>query len=331
DIEKRDFESADKRLRALGPPADWLAAYLAGIAVADSSDEKPGRAEPQDVDAVRRLFDAAAAGRSVFANALARLVFLEMGSGGVPSVETRAAIERARSLAPGRHEYALIHAQVLARQSDFAAARAVLGPLLTPQYPDQMREAARRVMSYVVDLESYRAAAESRKNAGTAPPVPLPPVVTAKPDEPPPPIPGGKPDDSMTTETRKWVYRQVRAGEQRMEGTLDRIDCTSDGRPVFNLKTATGVVTFVASELAAVDLIAYRDDLKGSVGCGPFKQAMPVYVTWRPAGGGSSARIAIAIEFLPKSPDAADRSNALSARPRWVIDLPPLLRTRLRP
>jgi tetratricopeptide (TPR) repeat protein len=316
DIAKGDYEAADKRLRPLSPPADWLAAYLAGVAVAELNDEKPGRPERQDIDAARRLFDAAAAGRPAFANALARMVSLEISSGSTPSAEARAAIERARSLAPGRHEYALIHAQVLARQSDFAAARAVLGPLMTGSYSEQIRDAARRVMGYVVELENFQAASESRKGSAGAPStVPVPPIVTATPD-PPPPIPGGKPDDPEPAETKKWIYREVQAGEQRLEGTLDRIDCSSDGRPVFNLKTPTGVVTFVATELAAVDLIAYRDDLKGSVGCGPFKQPIPVYVTWRPAGGGSSARIAVAIEFLPKSPDFALQGSAFGMRRR---------------
>jgi uncharacterized protein DUF1570 len=319
DTAKGDYDAADKRLRAV-KPADWLTAYLAGVAVAELSDEKPGRPERPDVDAARRLFDAAASGRPPFANALARMVALEMSSGSTPSTETRAAIERARALAPGRHEYAFIHAQVLAQQSDFAGARAILGPLMTGVYSEEVRDLARRVMGYVVDLENFRAASESRQqSAAVEAPAPKPPAGTSNPDPPPPPaIPGGKPDDrDPPGETRRWIYREVKAGEQRLEGTLDRVDCTSDGRPVFGVKTAIGVVTFVAADLRAVDFIAYRDDLKGSVGCGPFKQAMPVYVTWRPAGDASGAKIAIAIEFLPTKISSPVSDSILV---RWPAD-----------
>jgi hypothetical protein len=48
-----------------------------------------------------------------------------------------------------------------------------------------------------------------------------------------------------------------------------------------------------------VDFITYRDDLAGSVGCGPLKEPLPVYVTWKP-GSEEGAKTAIAIEFLPK-------------------------------
>jgi hypothetical protein len=48
-----------------------------------------------------------------------------------------------------------------------------------------------------------------------------------------------------------------------------------------------------------VDFITYRDDLSGSISCGPFKEPARVYMTRR-QGAGPNARIVIAIEFLPK-------------------------------
>jgi Protein of unknown function (DUF1570) len=313
DTAKSNFESSEKRLRALSPPADWLAAYRAGIAVAKLSEEKRGRADPQHVEAARLFFDAAGVGHPVFANTLARMAFLEVSSGGAPSAETRAAIERARELAPGRHEYAVIHAQVLARQSDFAAARSTLGPLLTSVYPEAIRAAARKLMSSIVEVENARASRGLRATPADAPAAVVlpPPIGNAKADEPPALARNGKPDDFTVVETREWLFRKVGLGEQRVEGTLDGIECTRQGRPVFNLKTANGIVRFVARELMAVDLISYRNDLSGGVECGPFKETMLVYVTWRPAGDASGAKIAIAIEFLPKKSPGPDSSSIL--------------------
>ena len=61
------------------------------------------------------------------------------------------------------------------------------------------------------------------------------------------------------------------------------------------------MTTVVAPKLAGVDFITHRSDLTGQIECGPAKQPMAVYVTWRPAVDGSGARIAVAIEFLPKA------------------------------
>ncbi len=55
---------------------------------------------------------------------------------------------------------------------------------------------------------------------------------------------------------------------------------------------------FRAAKFDAVDFITYRDDLSGSINCGPIKDPLRVYVTWRP--GVTGVRTVIAIEFLPK-------------------------------
>jgi hypothetical protein len=44
----------------------------------------------------------------------------------------------------------------------------------------------------------------------------------------------------------------------------------------------------------------YRNDLSGSVSCGPLKTPLSVYLTWRAGSGPPDSKVAIAIEFLPK-------------------------------
>jgi hypothetical protein len=94
------------------------------------------------------------------------------------------------------------------------------------------------------------------------------------------------------------AYRPLGDGEQRLEGTLERITCPPKPPATFHVRTAGGLQTLEAASLTEVDFITYRNDLTGSVSCGPLKAPLPVYVTWR-AGAKPGARRVVAVEFLP--------------------------------
>jgi hypothetical protein len=243
------------------------------------------RPDPASLEAARRYFSAARTSRPELANALARMAELELLSRAGPSVETRAAIERARALAPGRPEYAMIHAQILAQQEDFTAARAVLEPLLSNQYSADVRDGARSLLAQIVDVETRRLV---RSGGLPATPATTAPVGNATPEFPT--RPAGPP-----------AFRELQAGEQRLEAVLERIECDG-GKAVFHVNTTTGPTTFTAARLGDVDFITYRADLTGSVECGTSKRPMPVYVTWRSGSDASRGRIVVAIEFLQKDP-----------------------------
>ena len=87
------------------------------------------------------------------ARSSARLVKIDLLADHAPSDEMTARITRARALAPGRIDYVLTHAELLASAGDFKGARNVVGPLLTSAYPETVRESARRLMSGLVVLE----------------------------------------------------------------------------------------------------------------------------------------------------------------------------------
>jgi len=286
DIARRNYTNCDKRLRDLAAPRDWLLAYLAGVAAAELMLKRGEIA--QGLETARRFFAAARADRPDFPNAVARVAALELRTVKGPSAETAAAMARASNLSPGRPQFGYLHAQILVRRQEFAAARSVLAPLIEGPYTAQLRDDARTLMADIPHLEA--ASASARLAAAAAPAIgddtPRIPETPARPD-----------------------FRKLNVGEERFEGVLERIECLRGGAGVFHVKADGVAVAVTSPKMGDVDHITYRDDLKGSVPCGLLKDSMAVYVTWRPATDKSGAKIVVAIEYLPKakSLDAGDR------------------------
>jgi hypothetical protein len=94
----------------------------------------------------------------------------------------------------------------------------------------------------------------------------------------------------------KPAYRELKPGEQRVEGLLRRIDCPG-GKPVlFTMNVKDRIARFQAPRLGSVDFIAHRPGFKGPVSCGGFTPPEHVYLTWKPIG---KVETVIAVEFLP--------------------------------
>jgi len=100
------------------------------------------------------------------------------------------------------------------------------------------------------------------------------------------------PDAAPQTRT---IYRAPKAGEERVEGLLRRIECPS-GRPVtFVLQRADKTpVKFTAPSLTSVEYIAHTPTFRGPVTCGGRTPPERVYLTWVP-----STKRVVALEFLP--------------------------------
>ncbi len=95
----------------------------------------------------------------------------------------------------------------------------------------------------------------------------------------------------------KTVYRELKPGEERVQGLLQRVDCPA-GRPVtFIMKLKDGVGRYQAPRLDAVEYIAHTPSFKGPMTCGGRMAGDPVYLTWKTVSG---ARRVVAVEFLPK-------------------------------
>jgi len=275
------LDDAEAALKSAGAPDDWYLNYLAGVAVADLTERRRIDPAGAPLARARTFFSKASAGHPELPNAAARLAGMELLAGGKPSAETRAAAERAHAQAPGRHDYTFLLAQVLAMQSEFEAARSMLGPMLTPAYPASVRDSVRRYLGLIASIENTNAQRRAPSGGGLG----LATTVTTIPAEPEP--------------VTRPVFRDLKPGEQRLEGTLERIECAAGGSAVFHVKSGAAIVTASAPKMAEVEFITYRDDLKGNVSCGPVTPPLAVYVTWRP-GTTEGNKVVIAVEFLPR-------------------------------
>jgi hypothetical protein len=278
EAEKGDYAVASGRLMSLAATGDWFVSYAAGTAFTDLLQGQQ-RASDAHVAAARSHFDAARRHREV-PNTLAHLAMLDLMPPGKPRPESRTLIEQARRLAPGRDDYALIHARLLAMEEQFAAAREILAPLMAPGYPDHVRDTARSWMGTILRMEEIRQAAARHRAGGT---------------------PTGYEPKGTTPALPSRVqpaFRTPGPGETRIEGTLERIDCPPRAPATFHVRTASGVETLRAESLDAVEFITYRADLSGSVSCGLWKPPASVYATFRTEST-ASVKMLVAVEFLP--------------------------------
>ena len=282
DLAKGNRDAAAARLTAMEPSDDWLVRYMAGTTLTESIDRETD--VPADRLAAARAHFAAVAKVREVPNALAAQVRLDFVGRNRPNAESRANIERARILAPGRADYAIIHAHVLTELGDFALARAVLGPMLSPSAQPHVRTSATSLMEYVNQVEAFR----QRQSAAIG--------------QTQQAVPGRSREDAPGSAAGKAgvqpAFRVVQDGEQRMEGTLERISCLAGGAVSFHIRSAAGAEVFHAPKVEAVDFSKHRDDLPDRIGCGPLEEPWRVYVTWRP--GATGIRTVVAIEVLPK-------------------------------
>lgn len=163
-----------------------------------------------------------------------------------------------------------------------AAARSIAGPLLAST-DSRVRESGRSMMKWIVELEKHHAS-----RAAAAAQQPASPPATG--DTPP----------SETVQRTEPVFRKTRPGEERVDGLLQRIECSRRGAVTFVLRSEDHTVRLSAPRLKDVEFITYRDDLTGDVKCEPLKEPMRVYVTSRAATAPNGSPAVVAIEFLPK-------------------------------
>jgi hypothetical protein len=173
------------------------------------------------------------------------------------------------ALAPMRLDYSVRYAEALVRNGEPAKARQVLEPLLESARAASHRDQIRSLLDHVTVVES--AAAEA-------------PDVEAPRD--------GSGNVSLLK------LRKARPGEQRAAGMLSRIDCA--GTFAVDVRIRGETMRMQGSQFQDVQIVTYRDDLRGDIPCGSRQQEDLVYVTWRESPDPSGVRLLVALEFLPK-------------------------------
>ena len=290
EMHRQEYVSAEKRLTGLARTDDWLVAYNAAMTMTDLAGVGVvGSPNVELIQTARRQLDVVQRDRGEVPNVLAHRAALDLAGPDPPTADASATIARARALAPGRYDYAFVQAQIFSGRDEFDAARSAIAPLMSGLYPPGVRESARNLMAYVVTAENRRRTggrvdASALLSASGSKSIPVPGI-----DEP-----RRQPDGPA-----RFVpdFRVVQSGEDRSEGTLERIDC-ANGKATFRLREAsTGPLV---GRLSDVDFIAYRDDLSGGITCGALPQPMHVYVTWRAGSQPGSDKTVVAVEFLPK-------------------------------
>lgn len=266
----KDQEGLRLLMEAAADTSDWLAQYYIASGIAWETSNPSNEAAAVARAAVDRVI----AVRPQLAHGYALKARLVGGTDGVSLAR------KARTLAPGRENYVFLEAHLRTDLRDFPNARATLAPLLTPAYPPDVRERARSLMGQIVRMEEFHS-----KRGGP------PSAPRADPAEASAPPPAGT----------QFVFRELKAGEQRIEGTLERIDCVGNGPVTLVVRSGTDVKRFTALQFSDIDFFTYREQQSGSVSCGNRKPPEAVYVTWRalstPATGVTGRPVAV--EFLP--------------------------------
>lgn len=254
-----------------GTPGDWFGDYMIGATLLEHAES----IDRPSLDAARASLGRVVVARPDLPNAQ---VLFAMASDKVDA-DPKAAVDaltKAHVAVPARDDYAITLAYALIRTGAFADARSVLGSVIARPHLSGARDLAVKAMEQVAAAEQIAKTRAAAAAAATALDTP-----SSKPGETPEPQP---------------VFRTVNPGEQRVEGRLQRIEC-SRKRIEFVVDVGDRVAHFQAARMDQVEFISYRTDLQGSVACGARTPPDAVYVTWRP---GELDGTAIAIEFVPR-------------------------------
>ncbi len=188
-------------------------------------------------------------------------------------------VRHALSLAPGRDDYVFILAQLYMRKQDFNTARQVLQPMLREGADETIRQSGITLLNSMNKIEQQLERLKAAMNAE-----------------------GNESDDSSDSKepSLERFLRKPQKGEQRVQGLLDRVDCTP-GKILFLIDAFGQRLTLHASRLERVRFVTFTEGIGREMTCGQRRPPNPVVVTYLPAKD-ARARIdgeMVAVEFVP--------------------------------
>jgi tetratricopeptide (TPR) repeat protein len=199
-------------------------------------------------------------------------------------------IQKAISLSPGTEEYVFVLTQIHVRKQDFVAARRVIEPLAESASDSRIRNTAQGLLNSIVKLQE-RAADYQR-------------VLTASQGSN---VNGASQfsDAQEGAQVNSYAYlddalRKPKAGEKRVQGFLNRIDCSKG--IIFNMKAADRVLKFSARKLEDLTITTFTGEVSGELTCGVRKTPEWIILTYKPAPNtrAKTEGEPVAIEFVPK-------------------------------
>jgi tetratricopeptide (TPR) repeat protein len=189
-------------------------------------------------------------------------------------------VRHALSLAPGRDDYVFVLAQLYMRKQDFNTARQVLQPMLREGADETIRQSGITLLNSMNKIEEQlqrlRAATKSQEEQQNG--------------------------DSMSSKepSLEMFLRKPQKGEQRVQGILDRVDCTP-GTILFFVEATGHRLTLHASRLERVRFVTYTEGVGREMTCGQRQPPNSVIVTYLPAKDPRmrSDGEMVAVEFVP--------------------------------
>ncbi|MGI8565029.1 MAG: tetratricopeptide repeat protein [Pyrinomonadaceae bacterium] len=199
-------------------------------------------------------------------------------------------LRQALKLAPSRHDFLYILAQIYLRKQQFKEARAVLQSVIRNSAEPQLRTQAESLHSSIVMMEAQEAHFKSQqeelaKEDGNAGRREATSAGTAE----------------LSTESFKPTLKRRVAGE-RVRGTLVRVECPNQG-VVLHVKSGERVFKLHNAAFENIQFTSYTPDVGGEISCGARMSARHVVVTYRAAMPKAGAKFdgeALVVDFVPE-------------------------------
>lgn len=190
--------------------------------------------------------------------------------------EALVSMKRVVAASPGRHDFALMLAQIYLNRQDYKSARRLLEQVIKSNAKDDDRQNAERLLAQL-DRYEKQPASEPEMSGYEILPAPL---------------------DSAAR--LRAALRPPAADETQLQAKLIRVEC-DDKEITFIMQTATGELRLKANSLQTIKLKTYSADVKGEIGCGPRKPENAVVICYQPNADQRMKADGVlkSIEFVP--------------------------------
>ena len=276
--EKREDAARKELEMAAGLPT---ATYVSQFEFANALAQSWGNPRPGDGEKIEKALRRAIEVNPSFPDAYEMLAW-KLGQNEASLDEAMRMVDKSLDLAPGREAYIFRKATLLANKQDLPAARRLLAQIIRGGSDETVRANAQRELAQVDDFERRKATFEANRTSTT---------------------PAGAGGSVVETAGRQRIVpalRPMQPGENRVFGRLTAIQCAANGGVVVVVRTPEGAsLQAHAAKFNQIDLITYRDDLRGDVRCGARPAADPVMLTFTPDPNSTSSGKAVAVEFMP--------------------------------